>query len=446
MVGNINIITFFVGARIIKLIDTNLNHICDILWADTLSTIAVQFNPVSKVDRKCFYYLSNLVKIILDHNRIVQLETKSFSHLPSLQNVHLSYNNLTFLPQNIFVQVAQLTLLSLLGNKFLSISPHAFQDVTIASFQTNDYRICCLARTTATCCAPKPWYKSCSYLLPNLSIHVIFIVVSSTVLILNVISFCIHWFRRKYQTFAKIALSINVSDILFGIFLCLIWIANEQYSGGFAVNEQVWRASLTCFLSFSIVFLFNWATPCTLYLLSLTRLIVVAHPFSIMFRNKNFISKCVVMIYVTTGLLTVVVVLVAKQMRSTLPSNLCLPFLDPENTFWMIKLLTWSTSLFQILVSGAIIFTHWLLVKHLKKSQENIRKSNSKSHLSILIQLIALTVSNIFCWIPTNIVYIISIFLSKYPSEMVVWTAVVVAPTNSVMNPLIFLISHSKKT
>ncbi len=48
------------------------------------------------------------------------------------------------------------------------------------------------------------------------------------------------------------------------------------------------------------------------------------------------------------------------------------------------------------------------------------------------------------CWISSSVIFLVAFFMDKYPTEMLVWTTVVVMPINSVVNPIVLLVIIQK--
>ena len=69
-----------------------------------------------------------------------------------------------------------------------------------------------------------------------------------------------------------------------GIYLSLVWAANFYYGEGYAVKEQKWESSPVCFVGFTLVLFFNLWSPPLLFILSLSRLMVILYPFHSVFQ------------------------------------------------------------------------------------------------------------------------------------------------------------------
>ncbi len=83
----------------------------------------------------------------------------------------------------------------------------------------------------------------------------------------------------------------------------------------------------------------------------------------------------------------------------------------------------------------------------MKESQQKIGQALSKkqSNASLVVQIIVVSSSNILCWIPSNVIYLISMFMQEYPIDMIIWFMIAVMPINSVINPLVYIFTTIRK-
>ena len=176
-------------------------------------------------------------------------------------------------------------------------------------------------------------------------------------------------------------------------------------------------------------------TELLLSFLSLTRLLVTLHPLSTRFKGKWFTIKSLTSLVVCSLFFSICITLIFKITGNISTISICLPFIDPTSSQFIIKLITWFVVISQLATSFVIMTIHICLLKELRKSQRNIQKSKSKekSNLSLIIQLLIITVSNIVCWLPAACVYILAFFLSTYPIDLVIWTTVIGLPINSLL-------------
>ena len=181
--------------------------------------------------------------------------------------------------------------------------------------------------------------------------------------------------------------------------------------------------------------------------LSLSRLMVVLHPFDTKFKRTSFTVKCLIVLISIPFLISTVATVYLKFIMITLPTSLCLPFVDPLNTSVFIKTVIWVVCITQTLTSIMIIVLHVLLIKALKESRKNIQSPSAKSNsnTAIAVQLFFISLSNILCWFPANIIYITAMFLDRYSTDLIIWTTIGVMPINSIINPMVFFIVCLRK-
>ncbi len=130
-----------------------------------------------------------------------------------------------------------------------------------------------------------------------------------------------------------------------------------------------------------------------------------------------------------------------------IPNSLCLPFYDLPTPSFLVKLVTFLVTSVQIVFCAGIAFLHGKLVTHLNKKQSNIMltKSRVTSNRALKIQLIIVSVSCFVCWIPSDIVFVCSHFVSEYSIDFLIWVAIIATPTNSIMSPCVFIVTHIRK-
>ena len=247
-------------------------------------------------------------------------------------------------------------------------------------------------------------------------------------------------------------ISININDIFVGLYLMCIWIADLFLKGVFSVKEHIWRSGTICISAFTTILWFTICTQMLLLFISMSRLMIVIYPVDTKFKQSKFVSRTLAFLFLASFLISVFISSTYKIKEKYIPTSLCLPYIDPTQEVLMIKLITWFVVITQLLTSVLILSMHILLVVKLKESEKCIKilKYSYYSKTVLIVQLISITVSNILCWFPANAIFVASMFLSKYPIDLIIWMTVIVLPMNSVINPLylynyLFKRSHHEK-
>ena len=307
---------------------------------------------------------------------------------------------------------------------------------------SDNYKICCLKPDGVKCSTNPPWYKSCDNLLASLSLKLSFCCLSAMIITGNIFSIIFQRKCTKMGPFETMIISTNLVDLLCGIHLTTIWSADLIFRKNFVLTEIDWRSSLTCFFSFGASFLFSILSPILLCLMSFSRLMVIKYPLETKFKQKKILLKIIIFFTSLTFIISSVFTLVMWVSYSSIPLGLCSPFVDPTNKVTLIKVDTIFTIFVQYGAVFFISYTYVKLVMELKKSGPNLQKSKKKTNLALIIQLVVLTSSNIICWVPSGIIFLTSMFMEKYPIEIVIWTTVCGTTLNSVINPVVFLVTN----
>ena len=230
-------------------------------------------------------------------------------------------------------------------------------------------------------------------------------------------------------------------DLICGTYLSIIWAANYYYFNTYITNEHKWQSSMLCFTSFGLAFFFTMLSPIVLFILSLSRLMVVRYPLESNFKRVEF------EMYASASVLGVSVVLTitTHQIQEELPIGLCLPFVDPASSSIMFMIITWIVAVNQLFASMTIVIVYILLFKELHKSKPLSNSSSKKDKVSklLIFQLVLVSASNIICWLPSSGIYLASQFMTRYPTKMIIWTTVM--PLNSIINPVLFIAHAVRK-
>ncbi len=238
-----------------------------------------------------------------------------------------------------------------------------------------------------------------------------------------------------------------MADFTSALPLVILWSADLHYKGHYTTHEMGWKSGFWCHVSFSLTSGYHLLSPFLLCFFTLSRFMVVKHPMKTNFKKTKFVFRRVGLLFCTFLSLAAVMSLLMWIQQVEVPLGFCSPFLDPTNTLTLVEVLTWTAVISQIFSALFIIVLHIMLIRAVQKSQEAVKHSTSKqtSNAPIIVQIIVLTGSNILCWIPSDVVYLVSFFLAHYPVTMVIWITVAVAPINSVLNPVVFIFTTARK-
>ncbi len=440
---------------IVELLRVKLSLPCQMLdSANSLILLGFRFNEIDDLSPDCFAKTKSLIKIQITNNLISKIEPNLFVNVSSLTFLNLSNNPIYVLDVSMLSELKKLRFLSILNLTDIQNSLDELHFLNLGYIEVSNYQLCCLSQDEVQCSATVPWYSSCSNLLGSLSSQVILWVVTVAVSVFNCIHLILQYRTYKLKidkTFAygSVVSAISLSDIQIIVPFLSILIANEYFKGQFVLFEEVWRSSPPCYITFGSFLIFNFFSPLLISFYSITRLLVVLFPMDTKCKDTAFVVKCVMLIFfvsclISGGLLSAVIVVVYPA----IPTSLCIPYVDPSDQVIPIKVHTWITVILQFVATVFILVVYIALLNNLKASQKRLQSAKSSkrsSNATLVIQIIIITCSNIICWIPSGVIYIITMFMERYPTSMIVWNLFAVTPVNSMINPVVLVAMAIRK-
>ncbi|XP_072017687.1 G-protein coupled receptor GRL101-like [Amphiura filiformis] len=249
----------------------------------------------------------------MEDNQIAYIEPGALDGLINLQYLDLSKNNLSTIGKYTFLKLAELQVLMLEFNPWISIEPFAFDGLrsiqiiflnrqeqywkgskmALNSFHdlnnlqilnTDDHRICCLLPNPETTCNREtipPLFDNCDkHLMPTYAERTLLWIFSICALCGNTYVIVLRCREKnvRNQTQSILILNLAVSDLLMGFYMMIIAIADLHYGKEFVLYAKEWTSSGFCKLAGLISFLSSEASVLFVVLISLDRVLCVGLP------------------------------------------------------------------------------------------------------------------------------------------------------------------------
>lgn len=438
----------FPNILVFQLQNNSISHVCTHECPHLLVTVNIAFNLLTVIKKDCFASPHNLQlqTLNLEHNFITGIEPHSFRQLSLLRVLKLSHNPLESFHKYLLPDQKNLKVVELKNTSTKYMHSGAFGNIDLSHIffvNTDNFCFCCIAPAKSVCSAPPPWYISCSRLLLDKLLLLFHIMVSSLISCLGTASVAVQQLCVKpSNAYSYSVQAISLNDFFVAGYLGIIWIADLHFTDTFFLLGTVWRSSFVCFTaSFTIMYV-SLASALLLFFLSLARFMVVVQPVDSNYKRKNFTLKCIASLCVVSSLHSTAFSLVFAISNRRIPTDICLPLVDPLDST-EANVLTYLVMSSQCIISLAVCILHILLAFTVRKSHKKVggQSQNIHSFTSLIVHLISMTLTNIICWYPANTVYVLALVWNKYPMGMVVWTTVLATPVNSLLNPTIFTIS-----
>ncbi len=443
-VNTLNVAKFsdiFSAISFLTLHKCNISRIGPHIMTSILILADISFNCISNVCGNVFSSRNMQIKALnFSRNAILAIKPCCFVSATALVSLDLSFNPLHQFIASVFSGPSNLTVLFLENITFSLLEDSTQNDLEFTHFYTTDYQICFLGKRNK-CSAKIPWYASQSRILPHKGMLIVSVIFSSVCLLMNLCSIVAHSKSEKLaKSFIPTVIGLNANDCLFVVLLTSVWISYLHFKESYPLNQRAWMSGLMCCFICTLYLAFSMLALLLLPFLSFSRLMVVMYPLKTKLKKTAFVTKVVIVCVLISIIVSVGITFLIKVLNKVISNSICSPFVDPMyrsilTTVLVSLLISWQT-----LTKVLMIYLNALLVKKFKESQKNIEKSTKSGTKSLQLQMILLPLSAALCWIPMNIKYIMTLVLSKYSLDMIVWGLVVVMPLNSWLYPSIFVI------
>lgn len=170
-----------IPTKIVQVPNNGIKEIFNILPSRNILLFNLGYNFLKNIKRNCLETLYLLKILCIHNNYITFLERHSFYNLTNLTLSNISNNPLKNMPE-LFKIGSNIDVLYIKNTSFRQVNIKSSNEVDIKFIVTNDYHICCITSLRTLCTAKKPWYISCSDILPKHTIKVFFILIAPLVL------------------------------------------------------------------------------------------------------------------------------------------------------------------------------------------------------------------------------------------------------------------------
>ena len=434
----------------LKWTESNLKDICSslVLNPRNLQYLDFSFNNLTQIENNCTLLYKKLQILLLGNNILAHIKIHAFKTVVNLIKLDLSNNNLIEFSAEIFLRI-NIYIINISQNN-LKIIDTGIENLEAKMVSTSDYRICCLLQGSGNVCTRKPkWPQSCNLMLNSEAVEIFCLILSIMIITFNFIAFTFGIFKYsrtklKNQMQVQPAFRMNIlclhfNDLLFGIYLVTIFSAGKYYDKYFVIHAKQWLMGILCKSCGLITSIAMLNSLFLLTLISVSRFVAVRYPFSSHFKQKIFLIR-----YLLVGFLSNISFCVGVfflysmvELRHEMPSSTCL-FLGETLNSKTIKGFTILIALFQFSSCISIVILYSYIIKLYSVSE--VRSSHGKVEKQVLAQALLVTLTNVISWLPSGIIYLISVTVETYPISLLTWNAVLINPVNSLVNPIIFCI------
>jgi len=227
----------------------------------------------------------------LSRTSVLTLNLSVLSALPALQTLNLSYSGVRQMTGDGLRVMSRLRQLDLSGCSVTTLPGSAMRELQLLrSVAADDYSLCCPQLLPAdfnvkNCLSPQSPLSSCDSLLGSLLHRVAVAVMASLAICCNVTT--LTWSvlakhtRNRHRTATRIFLTqLSVSDLLMGVYLAIIGVADRLYDGVYLTQRAAWQEGVMCRVLGVVSLTASNVSVTTMFWVTLERCLAVSQRYS----------------------------------------------------------------------------------------------------------------------------------------------------------------------
>ena len=447
-----------------------------ILTPPNLCYLDLSENGLKHIDMHHFNTLKNLRVLVLSDNPLssitntvprdpgmMVLQTISLSGTclnvyngsalagcPNLKTLNMSWSTLTTISDEGFRSTPLLENLDVRGSLLKDFPSDLLRGlVSLKVVHAHNYTLCCEEILPEDfdrnkCHAEQDLLSSCENLLKS-NVHRVFMwIVASLSVVGNVGSFVarLYLFNKDagLENFNTFVNNLSVADFSMGVYLAIVEVADQLYSGEYFRYDDQWKKGAVCKIAGFLSLMSSEVSAFIICLITLDRFLALRFPFSrLHFSRSSALAACAIVWVVGIALATVPLLPVTSHWEFYSQTSICIPlpfatderFQDYHYIFSVMIILNFM--LFLLIAVGQA-FIYWSVCSN---SISSSTKTGSRDAI-IARRMTTVVLSDFLCWFPIGLLGVLASTGTPIPGEVNVAAAIFLVPFNSALNPFLY--------
>ncbi|XP_070208096.1 G-protein coupled receptor GRL101-like [Littorina saxatilis] len=397
--------------------------------------------------------LSGLTWLDLSHNPLVPLLDLSFSaflklaSLTNLETLLLTNTEVTSISNRALSPLSKLVSLDLSDNKLTTYGFEMFQGVSsLQILYSDDGKLCCEyfhQHSLDMCYAPVDELSSCSDLLRS-DLFRVFLWTLSVLSIAGNAGVLVYRTIADEQStslpFRLLVKNLCASDLLMGVYLMMIGVADEQFRGQYVEKEREWRHSAWCTAAGFLAFVSSEVSALVICCITLDRLLVLCYPLkaNIHLKAKSVIALCCC-VWCTCLVLAAVPLVAGLEFYGQ--NGICLPLpitrqQISEQFYAFAVFIVFNFVLFVLVGVGQLV-----IYTAVRRTGAATGSKRRQQDTTIARRLFLVVFTDFCCWFPVGLIGLLAFSGVPIPGVVNVWIAIFVLPLNSALNPFLYILN-----
>ncbi|XP_053379173.1 G-protein coupled receptor GRL101-like [Mercenaria mercenaria] len=455
------------------------------------------YSNIELISKESFSHTKNLLRLDLSYNLLTIIQSNLFKNLKYLRMLHLlgnrlisvieptAFNGLTlkeitlsYMTLNVILKESfgglNLTKLDLSHSLIETVEDFAFErlivnelDITfnpiknfgkamfnglvgLQKLKTPQYKFCCIRPIyleEKNCFPHRDEFSSCGDLMRRTSLQFFLWIISILAISGNIFSIAFRIFfdeKRLKMVYGIFVTNLAVADLLMGMYMLIIAIADRVYRGRYIEEDEYWRRSAWCTLAGVLSTVSSEASVLFICLITVDRLLVIKYPFGSVRISKNLAKMMALSCWIVCFLVAILPIVQSSYFGDQFYSKsgvcLALPLTKDRSTGWLYSISVFIGFNFITFIMIALGQT---MIYYEVRHQSSVMKKKSsarRNDLKVARNLLLLVTTDFACWFPIGCMGMLSLNGHTIPGEVYAWTAVLVLPINSAINPFLYTI------
>ncbi len=443
-----------------------------------LQTLYLDNNNLEYLEKEIFADSRNLYNFVLSGNNMSRIDLDIFNNTPKLATLDLSQNSLAKVPY--LGGLENLYFVNLNENNLLEVTKHSFVGMSSELHMfVSQHEVCdCYVPVGVNCSASsyRSPFLTCNRLLSDRVLVAMMWLIGLNALIGNgfVLYYNDKYNKNRIQTF--LCKNLAMSDLIMGVYMLVIAIADIYYGDGFPMRAERWRTSIICRITGALSIISSESSVFFVTLISVDRFLGVIFPHSDFKFGKISIKVTVALIWI----FAIVIGTLPSSLAGWNPSfydnsHVCIGLpLALYGTFtkttatatagshgmYRIEVPRWlptgdqigmyySTAVFLGLncvcyLVVAVCYICIIVTVYLSSKRVGTINASMKTQIRLTLKVAAIVITDFMCWCPVIVLGIlVQTRVLTLPPSVFAWMVTFVLPINSAINPYLYTIADA---
>ena len=407
-------------------------------------------NPVT-MDLSMNAFQPLLLELDLSHVALRVVNVSMLTLFPLLQTLNLSYTGMHRLTGEGFHVLTNLRVLDIRGSSVIQLPPDGMRGLRHLQFvYADNYKMCCPAMlpdgfNLNNCRAPSDEISSCEALLRSNLYRILLALFGSLATVGNLSNFIYRIISKRTTStgFDVFVIHLCVSDLLMGVYLAVIGVADGLYRGSYLHKEQQWKHGAVCQFAGAMSFVSSEVSAFIISIITMDRFLALRFPFSqIRFQNASAQLTSAAVWVVGLALATVPLLPVTSHWEYYSQTGICIPLPITRNKFaghaYSFGVMIILNFVLFLLISIGQLVIYWSVRSNTMSSTNRFGKSKNQT---LARRLFTVALTDFLCWFPIGLLGLLASQEVSIPGEVNVAMAIIVLPLNSALNPFLYTLN-----